>query len=180
MSLIQRAQSKRRYLTNRLRARLAAIAIPGLTVQGHTTFGPRCVIICAPGAQIRLRNTTIVGEVVLDAAVGARIEVGEALVAWRSIIAARELVTVADGVEIADHVTIRDHDHEHTPETGVKARSWRCAPVSIESGAWLASKVTVTRGVTVGTRALVAAGAVVTQDVEAGSVVGGVPARRLR
>lgn len=49
--------------------------------------------------------------------------------------------------------------------------------VVIQTGAWLASNVTVLGPCVIGQHAVVAAGAVVTRDVEPFSIVGGVPAR---
>ena len=54
------------------------------------------------------------------------------------------------------------------------------APVHIGDDAWLGANVTVLPGVTIGNGAVVAAGAVVSRDVEENTVVGGVPARLLR
>lgn len=52
--------------------------------------------------------------------------------------------------------------------------------IRIEDKAWLGSNVTLLPGVTVGEGAVVAAGAVVTKDVPANSVVGGVPAKLIK
>lgn len=54
------------------------------------------------------------------------------------------------------------------------------APVVVETGAYLGARATLLQGVTVGERALVAAGAVVVDDVPAGAIVGGVPARVIK
>jgi maltose O-acetyltransferase len=51
------------------------------------------------------------------------------------------------------------------------------AGVVIEDYAWIASRVTILPGVRIGRGAVVATGAVVTRDVPAMAVVGGVPAR---
>ena len=53
-------------------------------------------------------------------------------------------------------------------------------PVRIGDGAWLGARCTVLPGVTIGAGAIVAAGAVVHEDVPANAMVGGVPARVLR
>jgi acetyltransferase-like isoleucine patch superfamily enzyme len=52
-------------------------------------------------------------------------------------------------------------------------------PVSIGDYAWLSCRVVVLPGVTIGEGAVVAAGAVVTKDVEPYTLVGGVPAKPL-
>ena len=51
------------------------------------------------------------------------------------------------------------------------------APVTIEDDAWIGFKATVLKGVRIGRGAIVSAGAVVTKDVEAWTVVAGNPAR---
>jgi acetyltransferase-like isoleucine patch superfamily enzyme len=56
----------------------------------------------------------------------------------------------------------------------------RTAPIVIHDGCWLAAHVTVTAGVTIGASSIAAAGAVVTEDVPEGTIVGGVPARVIR
>ncbi len=52
--------------------------------------------------------------------------------------------------------------------------------VTLEGDNWLGAKVAVLPGVTMGQGSVAAAGAVVTRDVEAMTVVGGVPARLIR
>ena len=51
------------------------------------------------------------------------------------------------------------------------------APIHIGKSVWLGSHVTVLPGITIGDGAIVAAGAVVTKDVPAGTTVAGVPAQ---
>ncbi len=52
--------------------------------------------------------------------------------------------------------------------------------IVVEDDAWLGSNAVITDGVRIGQGAVVAAGAVVTQDVAAHTVVGGVPAKVIR
>lgn len=54
------------------------------------------------------------------------------------------------------------------------------APIVIGRNVWIGSSATILNGVTVGDNAVVAAGAVVTKDVEPETVVGGVPARFIK
>lgn len=54
---------------------------------------------------------------------------------------------------------------------------WSKGDIVVEHDAWIASNVTVLSGVRIGVGAVVAAGAVVTQDIPAYAIAAGVPAR---
>lgn len=53
-------------------------------------------------------------------------------------------------------------------------------PIVIEDDVWIGANVTVLGGVTIGRGAVIAAGSVVTKDVEPYAIVGGVPAKHIR
>ena len=55
-----------------------------------------------------------------------------------------------------------------------------CQPVLIGDNVFIGPACTILKGVTIGNDSVIAAGSVVTKDVPAGSVAGGVPARLLR
>ncbi|CAN5408470.1 hypothetical protein BH09ACT10_BH09ACT10_25550 [soil metagenome] len=65
------------------------------------------------------------------------------------------------------------------PEAGGRA-SFRGTPATIGNDVWIASNIVILRGVNVGDGAVIAAGAVVTQDVAPYSIIGGVPAKAIR
>ena len=54
------------------------------------------------------------------------------------------------------------------------------APIVLGKNVWIGSNATVLQGVTIGDNAVVGAGAVVTKDVAANTVVGGVPAKFIK
>ena len=54
------------------------------------------------------------------------------------------------------------------------------APIRIGRNVWIGSHATILPGVTIGDHAIVAAGAVVTKDVPADMIVGGVPAKVIK
>jgi galactoside O-acetyltransferase len=103
-----------------------------------------------------------------------------------------ESITLGDDVLVAAEVYIADHDSHHSDwslrsndhlarRTGQK--DWSVvprAPVRIEDKAWIGRRAMVLKGVTIGEGAIVAAGSVVTRDVDPWTVVAGVPATEIK
>jgi len=54
------------------------------------------------------------------------------------------------------------------------------SPVIVKNGSWLAANVVVTKGCVIGVRTVVAAGSVVTKNLESESLYGGVPAKKIK
>lgn len=86
-------------------------------------------------------------------------------------------IDIEDEVHIGPHCTLATMNHGLKPED--RATTYP-APIVIKKNAWLGAGVIVCPGVTVGENAVVAAGAVVTKDVPANTVVGGVPAKMIK
>lgn len=83
-------------------------------------------------------------------------------------------ITIGDGCAISHDFTVMDSDaHELNGSRNTN-------PVHIGDHVWIGTRVTILKGVTVGDDAVIAAGALVTKDVPAGSLVGGVPAKVIR
>lgn len=86
-------------------------------------------------------------------------------------------IYINDGALIGSQVVIATINHDLMPEH----RSDNLpSPVHIGRNVWIGSHATILPGVSIGDNAVVAAGAVVTKDVEPNSIVGGVPAKVLR
>jgi acetyltransferase-like isoleucine patch superfamily enzyme len=86
-------------------------------------------------------------------------------------------LTIGDGTLIGHGSTLTTLNHEVDPH---RRGDMIPAPIAIGRRVWLGAGVTVVPGVTIGDGTIVAAGAVVTKDVPANAVVGGVPARLIR
>ena len=83
-------------------------------------------------------------------------------------------VEIGDNVTIAASVTIATHDASYQRARGLAMKK---AAVTIRDYAFIGNNAVILPGVEIGKRAIVGAGAVVTQDVQDDAVVVGVPAR---
>lgn len=88
-------------------------------------------------------------------------------------------VYIGDDVMIGPNTLITSVGHPLSP-LGRKKRMGICEPVHIGNNVWIGGNVTVLPGVTIGDNAVIAAGAVVTKDIPANCVAGGIPARKLK
>ncbi|NIR49304.1 acyltransferase [candidate division KSB1 bacterium] len=84
---------------------------------------------------------------------------------------------IGQNVMMAPDVIVCTQNHKYTSETydGFDKQS-----VVIEDNVWIGYRVIILPGVHVGRNAIIGAGAVVTKDVPAYAVVGGVPAKILK
>ena len=86
-------------------------------------------------------------------------------------------IYIGDGTLIGHNVVLATLNHDASPEA---RRDMIPAPIRIGKNVWKGAQVTVLPGVTIGDGAIIAAGAVGTRDVEANTVVGGVPAKVIK
>ena len=88
---------------------------------------------------------------------------------------ARGGLTIGAHVNISSEVNIWTNEHDpHSSDFAITS-----APVVIDDHAWLGNRAIVLPGVHIGQGAVVCSGAVVTRDVAAMQIVGGVPARTI-
>ena len=86
-------------------------------------------------------------------------------------------ITIEDNVLIGPKVNLITENHALNPND---RKTLICKPIVIKRNAWIGAAATILPGVTIGENAVVAAGAVVTNDVPANIVVGGVPAKIIK
>lgn len=90
-------------------------------------------------------------------------------------------IVIKDDVIIAQNVVVRAADHSHKRlDVAIRYQGHEGGEIVIGEGVWIGANAAVMRNVHIGAHSIVAAGAVVTRDVEPFSIVGGVPARLLR
>jgi acetyltransferase-like isoleucine patch superfamily enzyme len=88
-------------------------------------------------------------------------------------------VRIGSRVQLGHHVVLLTINHEVGPSRA-RCGPQVAAPIVIGDGVWIASRVTVLPGVSIGDGSVIAAGAVVSRDVEPNTLVAGVPARLVR
>ena len=86
-------------------------------------------------------------------------------------------ITIGEGCQIGHNVVFATLNHELSPQT---RKYTRPAPIVLGKNVWIGSNATILPGVTIGDNAVVAAGAVVAKDVDANTIVGGVPAKLIK
>jgi acetyltransferase-like isoleucine patch superfamily enzyme len=86
-------------------------------------------------------------------------------------------ITIEHDVLIGPRVNLITENHPLDPSD---RRALITKPIVIKRNAWVGAGATILPGVTIGENAVIAAGAVVSKDVHANTVVGGVPAKFIR
>ena len=104
------------------------------------------------------------------------IKIGEdSIIGEDAVLDGRGQLSIGNHVDIASEVMIYNAEHD------VRDPNFRatCASVVIEDYVFIGPRAIILPGVTIKKGAVVGAGAVVTKDVEAGIIVGGVPAKQI-
>ena len=126
----------------------------------------------AIGNRVRVKLLKMAG-----ANVGKNVYIGQELIVFDS--GRTELLTIGNNVGIAPCCIILIHTAPGTPLHDQLYPVQR-KPVVIEDGVWIGARVTILGGVTIGKNSAVAAGSVVTRNVPPYTLVGGVPAVKIK
>jgi len=86
-------------------------------------------------------------------------------------------ITIDDHVMLGPKVNLLSEGH---PVAANNRQTLTAGSIHIKRNAWIGANATILQGVTVGENAIVAAGAVVSKDVPANTVVGGIPAKHIK
>jgi acetyltransferase-like isoleucine patch superfamily enzyme len=86
-------------------------------------------------------------------------------------------ITIEDEVLLGPRVNLVTENHPLNP---ADRRALICKPIVIKRNAWIGAAATILPGVTIGENAVIAAGAVVSKDVPANTIAGGVPAKIIK
>jgi acetyltransferase-like isoleucine patch superfamily enzyme len=155
-----------------------------------------------PREGLRMQSTMLLGRLpgrrlrtaLARRALGLRIDRGAVLYQWRDLrypqgieigagtvighwatLDGRRGLKIGRNVNLSSEAALWTLQHDPDDrEFGVRG-----GPIVVEDHAWISFRATVLPGVRIGRGAVVAAGAVVTGDVEDYAIVGGIPAKRI-
>ena len=125
-------------------------------------------------------NVLLYPDLYLETQGAAKIEVGDGVVLSRGVhLVAMAGIHIGCGSMIGEYSSLRDANHRRQPGVPIREAGHKAAEISLGREVWVGRGVTIVGGVSIGDYATIGANAVVTRDVPARAVVGGVPAKLL-
>ena len=119
-------------------------------------------------ANIELGNNVSIGRDTLFLTTRAKVRIGDHVMSGSGV----TIITGNHRIDIPGRYLDAVTDRDKLPEND--------QDVVLEGDNWIGVNVTILKGVTIGKGAIVAAGALVVKNVEPYTIVGGVPARKLK
>ena len=153
-----------------------------LKLDGLAFVGPRVVLQVGRQAQLELGRWSWIGH-------GTKIRAHEGLVSigaktvmgQECTISSFQHVKIGRECVIADRVMFIDFDHGVVEvDRPIRLQGIYKRDVNVGNNVWIGYGACILRGVTIGDNAIIGTNAVVTKDVPANAVVGGLPARIIR
>lgn len=162
-------------VVQRIRAGQIRRRAPGLRRGANVRIDPHARVIgkVCIGEESRIDFGALVN------AYGGRIEIGRrSSIGPYCVLYGHGGLTLGDDVLIAAHTVIvpSTHNYRDTTRT-IREQGTSERPIHIEDDVWIGTHCAILTDVTIGTGSIIAAGAVVRDDVAPGSIIGGVPGR---
>jgi acetyltransferase-like isoleucine patch superfamily enzyme len=171
-----------RLLSRYLWRRLFTVAGWRWQTDGLVFFGPHLQLQIGKRGTIRFGRFVWIGDGTKIRCHEGTVEIGDKTVFGQECtISAYQRVRIGEQCVIADRAMFIDFDHGVTEvERPIRQQGIYKRDTIVGSNVWIGYGACVLRGVRVGDNSVIGTNAVVTKDVPANAVVGGVPARVLR
>jgi acetyltransferase-like isoleucine patch superfamily enzyme len=153
-----------------------------LHLDGLAFVAPRVVIQIGRQGRVELGRWTWLGHGTKVRCHEGTVSIGaKTVLGQECTISAYQHVSIGRECVIADRVMLIDFDHGAAEvERPVRVQGIYKRDVRVGNNVWIGYGACILRGVTIGDNAIVGTSAVVTRDVPANAVVGGLPARIIR
>src|ERR671913_298134 len=153
-----------------------------LQTDGLCFVGPGVQLEIGKHAVVRLGRWSWIGHGTKIRAHEGEVEIGaKTVLGQECTISSFQHVSIGRECIVADRVMLIDFDHGVVEqERPIRLQGIYKRDVSVGHNCWIGYGACILRGATVGDNAIVGTSTVVTKDVPANAVVGGVPARVLR
>ena len=153
-----------------------------LRLDGLAFIGPGCALQVGRRATLELGRWCWVGHGCKLRSHEGTVSIGaKTVLGQECTISSFQHVSIGRECVIADRVMLIDFDHGIAEvERPIRLQGIYKRDVRVGNNVWIGYGACILRGVTVGDNAVIGTNAVVTKDVPANAVVGGVPARLIR
>lgn len=169
--IIKNTPGKRRWFTN-----------PKISVGANVRIAQNAKVQVRYGGEITIEENTELLDGVLVLTYGGKIKIGKnCSINPYTIIYGHGGTTIGDNVLIAGQCMIIPNTHKFAEkETLINQQGNKAIGITIEDDVWISHGCSILDGVVIGKGAVVAAGSVVNKSVEPYTVVGGVPAVKIK
>jgi acetyltransferase-like isoleucine patch superfamily enzyme len=149
---------------------------------GPVFFGKNLQLQISPRGKIRFGRFVWIGDGTKIRCHEGQVEIGpKTVLGQECTISAYRSVRIGEQCVIADRAMFIDFDHGVVEvERPIRLQGIYMRDVEVGSNVWIGYGACILRGVRVGDNSIIGTNSVVTKDVAANAVVGGVPAKLLR
>ncbi len=153
-----------------------------LRTDGLAFIGPGVQLEIGPEGCVELGRWSWIGHGTKIRCHEGRVSIGaKTVLGQECTISAYQRVTIGRECVVADRVMLIDFDHGMVEvDRPIRLQGIYKRDVHVGHNVWIGYGACILRGVTVGDNAVIGTNSVVTSDVPANAVVGGVPARVIR
>lgn len=143
-----------------------------LQINGIPHFSCKAILRCRKGTLAKFGNKTNIAEgVVISVAGNGQFSIDESsTISINSIITCRNQISIGKNVMIAPNVTMFDHDHAFKGNENMNSQGYILSPIIIDDNVWIGNGSLILKGVHIGEGAVIAAGSLVTKDVQPNSI----------